>query len=50
MESEVVLYCKAGVRSKAAAGMAKEAGYVKVGEYSGSWMDWERNGMGQEGV
>ncbi|KAK5020439.1 hypothetical protein LTR60_000513 [Cryomyces antarcticus] len=41
---EVVFYCKAGVRSSAAAGMAAQAGYTKVGEYRGSWLDWEKKG------
>ena len=43
-DTEVIFYCKAGVRSRAAAGMAREAGYERVGEYPGSWMDWERKG------
>ena len=43
-EHEVVLYCKAGVRSAAAAVMARQGGYACVGEYAGSWLDWERNG------
>ncbi|KAK8172708.1 Rhodanese-like domain-containing protein [Phyllosticta citrichinensis] len=38
---EVVFYCKAGVRSRAAATLARQAGYVNVGEYPGSWLDWE---------
>ncbi|KAI9789196.1 MAG: hypothetical protein M1816_006330 [Peltula sp. TS41687] len=48
-ESEVVFYCKAGVRSHAAARMAVEAGYTRVGEYEGSWMDWVRRGGGRGG-
>jgi rhodanese-related sulfurtransferase len=41
----VVFYCKAGVRSRGAAGIARDAGWTKVGEYPGSWMDWfEKNG------
>ncbi|KAF2450948.1 Rhodanese-like protein [Karstenula rhodostoma CBS 690.94] len=43
-EKMVVFFCKAGVRSSAAAQLAKLAGYTKVGEYRGSWLDWERNG------
>lgn len=43
-ESEVVFYCKAGVRSRAAAGLAKGAGWTNVGEYPGSWMDWAAKG------
>ncbi len=43
---EVVFYCKAGVRSRAAAGMAKEAwgAQVKVSEYPGSFDDWAKMG------
>lgn len=43
-EDEVVFYCKAGVRSRAAAGIAREAGWSKVGEYPGSWADWTGKG------
>ncbi|KAJ9131171.1 hypothetical protein NKR23_g11850, partial [Pleurostoma richardsiae] len=43
-DREVVFYCKAGVRSRAAAGLAREAGWTKVGEYPGSWLDWEGKG------
>lgn len=41
---EVVFFCKAGVRSRAAAKIAKTAGYERVGEYEGSWMDWSKKG------
>ena len=44
MDKELVFYCKAGVRSSAAAQLAKQVGYENVAEYKGSWMDWERNG------
>lgn len=43
-DQEVVFYCKAGVRSRAAAGLAKDAGWSKVGEYPGSWLDWAEKG------
>ncbi|KAH8597250.1 Rhodanese-like domain-containing protein [Bisporella sp. PMI_857] len=49
-ETEVVFYCRAGVRSKAAAELARQAGWQKVSEYSGSWLDWEKNGGQVEGV
>ncbi|KAK2011207.1 Rhodanese-like protein [Colletotrichum eremochloae] len=42
--TELVFYCKAGVRSRAAAALAKEAGWTKVGEYPGSFLDWEKHG------
>lgn len=42
-EKELVFYCKAGVRSSAAAQLALQNGYGKVGEYRGSWLDWEKN-------
>ena len=38
------MYCKAGVRSRAAAGLAREGGWEKVSEYQGSWLDWVGNG------
>ncbi|KAF2849456.1 Rhodanese-like protein [Plenodomus tracheiphilus IPT5] len=41
---EVVFFCKAGVRSSAAAAFAKQAGYTNVGEYRGSWLDWQKRG------
>ncbi|EPE03424.1 rhodanese domain containing protein [Ophiostoma piceae UAMH 11346] len=43
-DTEVVFYCKAGVRSRAAAALAKQAGWTNVGEYPGSWLDWAGNG------
>ncbi|KAI1457548.1 Rhodanese-like protein [Annulohypoxylon moriforme] len=44
VDEKVVFYCKAGVRSRAAAEVAMMAGWTDVGEYPGSWMDWEKNG------
>lgn len=44
LDKEVVFFCKAGVRSSAAAQIAKQAGYQHVGEYRGSFLDWERKG------
>jgi rhodanese-related sulfurtransferase len=41
-ESEVVFYCKSGVRSSAATQLALQNGYEKVAEYPGSWLDWEK--------
>lgn len=46
LDKEVIMYCKAGVRSRAAAQLAKQNGYEKVAEYPGSWLDWEKNGGG----
>ncbi|KAL2120515.1 hypothetical protein VTJ04DRAFT_4542 [Mycothermus thermophilus] len=43
-DAEVVFYCKAGVRCKAAAGLARDAGWTKVGEYPGSWTEWVEKG------
>ncbi|KAF5506415.1 Thiosulfate sulfurtransferase RDL2 [Colletotrichum siamense] len=43
-DQELIMYCKAGVRSRALASLAKEAGWKNVGEYPGSWLDWEKNG------
>ncbi|KAJ5691074.1 hypothetical protein N7488_011809 [Penicillium malachiteum] len=43
---KLVFYCKAGVRARAAAQLAVQAGYdaESLGVYDGSWLDWERNG------
>ncbi|KAF4340335.1 heat shock 67B2 [Fusarium beomiforme] len=44
-DKELVFYCKAGVRARAAAQLAQHAGWDKIGDYSGSWLDWAaRNG------
>lgn len=43
-DQELVFYCKAGVRSRAAAQLAQQVGYKNVSEYPGSWMDWQKNG------
>ncbi|KAI0888682.1 Rhodanese-like protein [Annulohypoxylon maeteangense] len=43
-DDQVVFYCKAGVRSRAAAEIAMKAGWKNVGEYPGSWLDWCKNG------
>lgn len=48
-EQEVVFYCKSGVRSRAAAALARQAGWEQVSEYPGSWNDWEGNGGAKEG-
>lgn len=47
---EIVVYCKAGVRSRAAAELARQEGWEKVVEYEGSWLDWEKNGGETERV
>lgn len=45
-DAELVFYCKAGVRAKAAAELAVKAGYEagRIGVYDGSWLDWEKRG------
>ncbi|KAK4211685.1 putative rhodanese domain-containing protein [Rhypophila decipiens] len=43
-DAEVVFYCKAGVRSRAAAQLARSAGWTNTGEYPGSWFDWVEKG------
>jgi len=43
-DAEVVFYCKAGVRSRAAAGLAQSAGWERVGEFPGSWNVWSEKG------
>lgn len=40
-DKTLVFYCKAGVRARAAAGLAQHAGWENIGEYPGSWLDWE---------
>ncbi|KAB8303488.1 hypothetical protein EYC80_004902 [Monilinia laxa] len=41
---ECVFYCKAGVRSRAAAEIARGNGWENVGEFEGSWMEWSEKG------
>lgn len=41
---EVIFYCKAGVRSRAAARMAREWVGVRAGDMRGGWMEWEGRG------
>lgn len=44
-EQEVIFYCKAGVRSKAAAKLAEQAGWAgKISEFPGSWREWSEKG------
>ncbi|KAI1638655.1 Rhodanese-like domain-containing protein [Biscogniauxia mediterranea] len=43
-DRELVFYCKAGVRSRAAATIARDAGWAAVGEYPGSWVEWHAKG------
>ncbi|KAL2132787.1 hypothetical protein VTI74DRAFT_3381 [Chaetomium olivicolor] len=43
-DAEVLFYCRSGVRSRAAAGLAKEAGWTNVGEFPGSWLEWFEKG------
>ncbi|TQS34171.1 hypothetical protein Golomagni_05455 [Golovinomyces magnicellulatus] len=40
-DQTLVFYCKAGVRAKSAAALAQHAGWKSVGEYPGSWLDWD---------
>lgn len=44
--SEMIFYCKAGVRARAAAQLAVQAGYDpdRIGVYDGSWLDWVERG------
>ena len=44
-DDEVIFYCKAGVRSRAAATLAGQAGFGgKIGEFPGSWIEWSDKG------
>lgn len=40
-DAHLVFYCRAGVRARTAAQMASRAGWPSVGEYPGSWLEWE---------
>lgn len=40
---EVIFFCHSGIRSLRAANLALEAGWLYVGNYSGSWLDWEEH-------
>jgi rhodanese-related sulfurtransferase len=43
---DMIFYCKAGVRARAAAQLAVQAGYdpKRIGVYDGSWLDWVDKG------
>lgn len=43
-DKELVFYCQAGVRSTAAEELASTFGYVKRGNYPGSFNDWVAHG------
>lgn len=44
-DAEAIFYCKAGVRSRAAARLAAQGGFAgKIGEFPGSWIEWEKSG------
>lgn len=43
LDQELVFYCAAGRRAKAAADVAAEAGYENLGVYTGSFTDWQNN-------
>ncbi|KAK2737689.1 RNA polymerase C-22 sterol desaturase [Myotisia sp. PD_48] len=45
-ESDLVFFCKAGVRARTAAQLAVQAGYdaARIGVYDGSWLDWDKKG------
>lgn len=47
---ELLFYCKAGVRAKSAAHLAQHAGWTKVSDYPGSWLDWAAQNGPVEGV
>lgn len=42
-DKTLIFYCKAGVRARSAAALAQHAGWSKIGEYPGSWLDWDLN-------
>lgn len=40
-DAHLLFYCKAGIRARGAAGLAQHAGWTNIGDYPGSWIDWE---------
>lgn len=44
LDTQMIMFCKAGVRSRTAAVIARAAGYTHVCEYPGSWNDWSARG------
>ncbi|KAI1823851.1 rhodanese domain-containing protein [Xylaria intraflava] len=44
VESHLVFYCQAGVRGRAAAGLASDAGWRAVEEFPGSFAEWVARG------
>lgn len=44
----VILYCHSGVRSTNAARQLSAAGYKKIYNYTGSYLDWTRSGRSVE--
>lgn len=47
-DAHLVFYCKAGIRARTALNLAQMAGYTSVGDYPGSWLDWESNAGDRE--
>ncbi len=39
-DEPLIVYCRSGVRSAAAAKILSHAGYEDILDYSGSWLDW----------
>ncbi len=39
-DQPLIVYCRSGVRSAAAARILSHAGYEDLRDYSGSWLDW----------
>jgi thiosulfate:glutathione sulfurtransferase len=39
---DIVMYCRAGTRSKRAIMVAEKLGYGNLKDYSGGWMDWSQ--------
>jgi 3-mercaptopyruvate sulfurtransferase SseA len=40
LDEELVFFCHVGHRSQVAGEVAAEAGYERVFNYTGSWVDW----------
>eukprot|EP01134_Creolimax_fragrantissima_P000498 CFRG0498T1 len=39
-EDKLIFYCRSGVRSQIACNLAREAGYSRVSNFRGSWLQW----------
>ncbi|SCV71572.1 BQ2448_3160 [Microbotryum intermedium] len=50
LEDKIVLYCRSGRRSTIAADLARGAGFSRVRNYKGSWLEYEAKSGAQAGA